>query len=494
MAVASGRLTWREIVRPGASHPLLPVLVLGLVLGAASICALLLPSSINGPVALIVAAVAVAAAYLLWPRPALLSFALLMLFSRLLARWLAPELAHLDELLMPILVVLAAAQTRPWRNRQWLLPVREAALLAMLAAGVVSALLSGVPLEVWGFGLLLTLKIFGFLYVVLWHDFTATDVRQLYPVVLGLALIVLVIGILEALDPTLVRQTLNLGNIGKERASLPSIKSLLWHPSTFAWFSAFVAVFLFAGHVVLRRWWLLIGGILFSGATVLGARRRALGGLAIALVAGVAATLGRGRAERRMWRGWIPVGIGAFAIVVVFLPSLTGLMRMTIDDLTDSNTARVALYDASVRIATDHLPLGVGFGRFGSAPSRNPYSPVYAEYGLDGIDGLKPTESAFVGDAYWARILGETGVIGFAAMLVFVAALCVGGWRSARAHYSDPLAVAFALGAWMALVHTLVETLTSSMFDSPARIYLLFGTVAVALVLGRTRAEDAAPG
>jgi hypothetical protein len=58
-------------------------------------------------------------------------------------------------------------------------------------------------------------------------------------------------------------------------------------------------------------------------------------------------------------------------------------------------------------------------------------------------------------------------------------------WRAARASYGDALAAAFTLGAWMVMLQTLVETIASSMFDSPTRSYLFFGSVAVALALHR---------
>ena len=97
----------------------------------------------------------------------------------------------------------------------------------------------------------------------------------------------------------------------------------------------------------------------------------------------------------------------------------------------DSPDARIALYNTSVLIARDRFPFGVGLGRYGSGTSRDPYSPVYHEYGLDKIDGLSPQHSAFISDTFWPRILGETGVIGLAALLVFTVVLTIQVWRAA---------------------------------------------------------------
>ena len=174
-----------------------------------------------------------------------------------------------------------------------------------------------------------------------------------------------------------------------------------------------------------------------------------------------------------------------------FLPSLVGLTQSAVDEATDSGTARVALYEASVRIAADHFPLGVGFGRYGSAPTRTDYSPVYYEYGLDRVRGLGPDNPAYVGDTFWPRILGETGVGGLIALLVFVVLLGRDVWLAGQRRYRDPLVSAFVLGAWMVFLQALVETLASSLFDAPPRAYLLFGALGVALSLGRRDSETA---
>jgi len=310
-------------------------------------------------------------------------------------------------------------------------------------------------------------------------------VRQLYPLVLGVAVVVLALVPIEALDPERFRQVLNLSVISQPREGLPSVKSLFYHPVLFSWFTAFVGLYLVAGYVVLRRWWLLIGAALFGIGTILAGRRRAITGVALALLAGFAAHVRAGRSWRTSSRAWWPVVAGVVAGALVFAPSLLGLADMTLDSGTGSPDARAALYQTSAAIARDDFPLGVGLGRFGSGVSRAPYSPVYARYGLDKIDGLSPQHSNFVSDTFWPRVLGETGVIGLLALLVFTAVLTLQVWRATRALTLDGVARAFLLGTWMVFVAGLVETLASSMFDSPPRIYLLFGAVGVALSVAR---------
>jgi hypothetical protein len=314
-------------------------------------------------------------------------------------------------------------------------------------------------------------------------------VRQLYPLVLAVAAVVVGLAVFELIDVQTFRRLLNLSNVSVPRDGLPSIKSLFYHPVVFAWFTGFVALFLYAAHVVLRRWWLLGAAVVFNVANVLAGRRRAIAGLVAGLIVGFAASSRAAGTIGAALRTWWPIAAGAAVLALAFLPSLLGLVTLTLSHEPvpgqGSPEGRIALYTTSVAIARDNLPFGVGLGRYGSAVSRNPYSPVYADYGLDRIDGLSPENSMFVTDTFWPRILGETGVTGLGALLVFCVTLGIGAWRAVRANIDDALTRAFLLGCWMVFAQALIETLASSMFDSPPRAYLLFGAVGVALSIGR---------
>lgn len=87
--------------------------------------------------------------------------------------------------------------------------------------------------------------------------------------------------------------------------------------------------------------------------------------------------------------------------------------------LTNFKEARTALYYYSLIIARDHFPLGAGFGTYGTALSRRIYSPVYYMYNLNTIYGLSPEMSNWVCDTTWPAILGETGILGISAVLMF---------------------------------------------------------------------------
>ena len=477
--------SWRGAVRRDSLHPLVPPAI-GLVwFVAVAIVALVAPRSVRDELTVGVGALLLVGAYWLWPKPTLLVFAFAMLLEDSLRRWTGADLGYLDELLIPAFFALAFIRERPW-HKNLVDPVRDIALVAFLGMGILSSLVAGVPGNIWLLALVLLAKVFAFLYVVLFHDFSAADLRQLYPTALGLGIIIALLSVFELVAPVAFRETLNLLNFGVPRSGLPSLSSITGHPATYSWFMAFNAVFLFAGYVVFRRWWLLAGGILFAIGTVLSARRRAIAGMAVSLVAGFLASFRR-TARPGHVKAWASIGIAALIVAVFFISALMGLVKFTSDEAdAGSNTARVALYETSARIAIDELPLGVGLGRFGSGISRDPYSPVYYQYGLDKVRWLEPDNSLAVADAFWARVLGETGVIGFAALAVFCLAVGAGLWRATRRVFEDPLVSAFVLGTWMVFVQALIDTLASSLFESPPRVYLLFGVVGVALSLART--------
>src|SRR3954470_2238084 len=179
-----------RLLRVNSPSPWVPVVLGAAILAVVFAAAIAAPAPVRGPAVLGTAAAAFLLAYIPWPKPTLLLFALFVLFYHTLARWLTPDLRHIDEVVVPLLFVAAAIRTRPWR-RGLLDPLREGALLVMFVAGIGSSLVNGVPGSVWLLGLLLLVKVFAFLYVVLWHDFSVRDVRQIYPLVLGVAIVVL---------------------------------------------------------------------------------------------------------------------------------------------------------------------------------------------------------------------------------------------------------------------------------------------------------------
>lgn len=86
-----------------------------------------------------------------------------------------------------------------------------------------------------------------------------------------------------------------------------------------------------------------------------------------------------------------------------------------IQDLSDGTEkdylARFALYAISPQIFLDYFPFGSGFGSFATFASGTYYSPIYSEYGIDGIWGISKSYHSFIADTYYPS-LAQFGVAG----------------------------------------------------------------------------------
>lgn len=236
----------------------------------------------------------------------------------------------------------------------------------------------------------------------------------------------------------------------------------------------------------------------------LGGREPLVWGAASALLmAGVAASLSRGAwlalaAAAVLLAAWVSqtpwryLGWGAFAAVVVawigavgLLPGrlvtailqafsvanvATDLHRLTPE--TFSAAQRLAYWIAGWRMFSDHAWLGVGMGN---------YAINYQKYAVSGWE----TQLAHAHD-YYLNLAAETGLVGLAAFLVFVAAATYQTWLGAF-RSPDPFVRVIAMGALGMLVTLCVHNLFDDLF--------VHGTVnVIAVLLGASAAAQAPPG
>lgn len=477
---------------------------------------LLVPSflgfSTEGPMRYLPSAAAAAIvvlAYLFWKVEALLSFALFVLFYETLVRWMGVNVKQVDELAVPALVIMAGVPAL-FRWREWFWWPRDVAIAVALLAGIVSTLVEGVPIQVWLPAMVLTGKGIAVFYVAMWTGAREWELRAGMAIVLAIGVAVMALSFVELLDPIAFQHTFNVQEFYRPRGSLPSLKSLFFHPVMFAWFTTFIALYLYAHFSITRRWWAFGLAFIFSLGPFLAARRRAM----LALLAGIAAGIAHSGLNDRAWRTtvrrWLPTSVGVVVIVVMFMPGISGLYQYTVDrylppvstpapsdipipgeepavEGAGNPQVRIALYGGAVRIAADKFPLGAGFGRYGSWMSRVEYSPIYAEYGLSGVRGLRPRNPVNVTDTFWPQILGELGAIGFIAYAGFMGSLAWMLWRLGRDTDASVTVRVFRLGTGMILVQAFVESLASPMFHSPPRAYLVFLVVGLVAAAWRPR-------
>jgi hypothetical protein len=451
---------------------------------------------------LAVAVIVILAWFTRQPIRAVAGFAAFMLFIDNIAQIFGPDLRFTDEVVVPGMVLITIVRQRsviPSRIR----PVREAAVVVLVIAALASSLVAGVPGPTWLLGMGLLLKGMAVFYAVLMQDVGETDVRWVARLFLGIGIVVLAVGALQLIAPDVLSSL--TGAPRQPRAGVPVIGSVFYHPELFGWLCAVISLYLTAAFVATGRRWMLVLALLFSAGTILSARRRSILGLVAGVAAGVAfGAIGQRRRLKMPSRRWMAAGAATAVLLVAFLPALMGLYALTIQSYGQAGSgspgaggggpsqaspidtpARLALYETSVRIAVDRFPLGVGLGRYGSWLSRTTYSDVYRQYGLDRIYGLSPANPGFITDTFWPQILGEAGVIGAVAYLVFLASIGFELWNVSRRQAQSTVMRWVALGALLLFVETAVETIASPILNSPSQAYLVMLGFAATLGLGR---------
>ena len=264
------------------------------------------------------------------PVRSLAIFALYMLLIDTIAPLAGDKMKMLDECFVP-LVVIATVVTRRGVILGRVSRVRDGAVAVLLLAALASSLLNAVPLAVWVPGMLLLLKGMGLFYVVLLHDVTRADARWISVLVLGFGIAVLAVGLVELVAPGLVRGPVP-GVVSPDRAGVPQVRSVFYHPQLFGWLCALIALYLFAHYIVMGRRWMLVLALLFSAGTILSARRRSILALGVGLGIGVVADVARrprGRSPR-LKRSLISAA-SVFVLAAAFLPTFSVLYAITAD-------------------------------------------------------------------------------------------------------------------------------------------------------------------
>lgn len=442
-----------------------------------------------------VAALVIGAVFAWRVAEGLISFGIVVLLTQTVEFSSGADLRLVDEFSVAVLILSAALAHRR-RIRMTRPGALEVAISVVLGAGLISSLANGVPAHVWVPGLGLFFKSVAVFYMVRAIAPGIGELRRIAGVIFGVGLVIAAIGWMQVVAPNLIRGLGFLPRVDQIRGSVEVVNSVFTHPALYGWLSVFLALFLMARFAILREWWAAALAIALGIGSVFSARRTSLAGMAVGMVVGVARLVANGiNAAKTLVAASVLVALlGAISV-----PLLGNFYLQTLEeywepperigevfaDKPDASVVRAlaprnALYLGSLAIARDNLPLGAGFGRFGSHMSREVYSPVYAQYALDGVYGLTEANPIAVTDTFWPMILGETGVIGLTGMLAFVTLLTRALWRRA-VRATEPMSAAFALGALMMFADAIVRSATSAVFVATPIAYFVLGAAALSL-------------
>jgi len=258
------------------------------------------------------------------------------------------------------------------------------------------------------------------------------------------------------------------------------------HPGVFGWAAAVTGCYGVAALLTGRTAW-RGGGIVSLGASMLGIlgslRRKPLGALPLVALYGVI-RFAKGRQRWAVLAVLVVLGSGAAVLAAGRVEAEYRDALNYVDPLAPT-MPRVLLYVTGAQIANARFPLGAGFGRFGGYASALDYSPLYDQYGLSGVYGLTPIDPFFIMDTYWPHIAAETGWVGAAILLAFY--LLLAG-RTARValRATDAATRAVAIGACLAVLEGLVESVAGAVFEGALLAFALAIPLGVALARSAT--------
>lgn len=352
---------------------------------------------------------------------------------------------------------------------------------AFFVLGLISSIVNSVPLGIWSLGAFLVLKGPLLALGVLQLDWRRHHLRRVITVGVVFLVMILLSAVANAMAPETWNAVVGRAPVSY-RLGIPSLTGIFDHPvglgSTMG--MAFLAVLAYhrivgrsAGSMVL-----LIGTGL---AGIFTFRRKS-----------IAATVIVGIVTRYLLPGRKTISV---AVLVLLLPvvlllawePLVGVVNSTYDEYFSNIhvTARTLMTIDSGKLALGAFPLGVGFGRFGSAVASSHYSPLYEELGYAPIYGMGPdTRGGFLTDTFWPSLVAETGLLGVLCYFLGLILLVRPAWLLMRhATHRRAQWLGAVVVAWM--MQLLIESGAAPVFTGPPMfgpVFILAG-IAVAVHL-----------
>lgn len=427
----------------------------------------------------------VAAGFLLAPKKTLVATLLGFLFQFLAvsvaggrASFVGEALQTFDEGAIAGLLVgacgRAAIAGRPLRFRPWL---KWWALYMAAALASIALQHGGWTLGI--VGIFLIAKGFVYAFAVQQVDWELADIALWRRALLGAFAVILAFSVPDILAPVPFRTALGFEAVVDVRAGVPSVVSLVGHPGGYGYAMGAAALIALASLLAeRRRVWAWVALAFFAGA-MLAFRRKTMLGLVVSAVL-VAALMAR-RVDRRLLLATVTgIVVLLLPLGAIIIPLLAEGARGYISADALTAQARTALYAGSALLAAQHMPFGVGVGRYGSAGSVAQYSDVYYEMGFNLIYGMSPTYSEFITDTFWPQVLGEAGVLGLVGYAGAIVSMLRASLVAAREEGQPSELLALRLFAPMIAVESLFESVASPTYGVAFPAALSCGLLALA--------------
>lgn len=383
-----------------------------------------------------------------------------------------------DEALVFVFVLLTMRRTllsdMPWPPLRYV-----AAATGVAVFGVISAIANGVPPSITLVGAVLGLKLWIMMIVTLMLPWKSSDGDRIYVALMSVGVLVAILGLVDYATHGALSHIFHTTNVNVKAGAYRSeaVHSIFPTPGEYSVFMSLMFAISFARFASQMRRQDLLLAVLFAVSIILSLRLKGFLSLAVVIaIVGVVQGATSGR------RTVVTLLLGLVVISGAYVVEKAVIEKQLNTYTSSENTARSRLYQAGEEIAATNFPLGVGFGRYASYPSRTSYSPVYYQYRLNNVYGLSPEYPAFIDDTSWPSVLGETGYGGFACYVAGLLALVwtiVGSQR--RSRHTDPW---LPLAALCAIAVILVDSL-----GNPT-LFSWLATATLALILGPALCRD----
>lgn len=272
--------------------------------------------------------------------------------------------------------------------------------------GLLGVIVHDVPLTVALVGTLLGLKLWIMLVVTLVLPWESRDLKRVYDTVIVVSVAVAVLGLVDFVTHGAVSRTLHTSNYNIREGTYRSgaVHSIFPNPGEYSLYMSMLFALTFSRFTQKYNKHDLILALLFAGSVMLSLRLKGFLSIAVVVVI-IGVVQGAGNSRRAVAAFLVGVLLVAGAYVAEGSVITTQFSAYT----STETSARSRLYSTGTQIADENFPIGVGFGRFASYPSRLYYSPVYYQYKLARVYGLSPSYPLFIDDTSWPSVIGETG-------------------------------------------------------------------------------------
>jgi hypothetical protein len=343
--------------------------------------------------------------------------------------------------------------------------------LLIFLIGIISSIINNVPGNIIFQGSFLMLK--GLLVFFIFRNipFRKYDLKLYTKFIKIIAILILFFALIDLFSYNILRELLNTNAKVDVRSGIISVQSLFIHPGVYGWFMTFIGLYFLAHYSVFKRKKYIFFSLVYFAGAFLSFRFKAM----ISIIIGILYSYLQ-NGLRKVLYGILPAML---IIVLIFmflgneiinLTSLTFERYVNVDYL---ESARKALYVVGITIGVNEFPFGVGFGRYGGWIARVHYSPVYYEYGLNRVYGLKPSDPKWATDTYWPHIIGEIGIIGAILLLcIFLYSIfyIMRGYKL----IDDKKIKTFLLFSVLIIIQSIIESLGEQIYNSAPQYLFIF--------------------